>query len=47
MLKIRLLKDKIARQYMLGITVFCLLLLFIIGAKNTLGACWHQLLETL
>jgi phosphate transport system permease protein len=32
MLKIRLLKDKIARQYMLGITVFCLLLLFIIGA---------------
>ncbi|MBP1668465.1 MAG: phosphate transporter, inner rane subunit PstC [Bacteroidetes bacterium] len=32
MLKIRLLKDKIARRYMLGITVFCLLLLFIIGA---------------
>jgi phosphate transport system permease protein len=32
MLKIRLLKDKIAQQYMLCLTVFCLLLLFIIGA---------------
>jgi phosphate transport system permease protein len=32
MLKIRLLKDKIARQSMLGLTVLCLLLLFIIGA---------------
>ena len=32
MLKSRLLKDKIARHYMLGITVLCLLILFIIGA---------------
>ena len=32
MLKIRLLKDRMARQYMLGLTVFCLFLLFIIGA---------------
>jgi phosphate transport system permease protein len=32
MLKRRLLKDKIARHYMLGITVLCILLLFMIGA---------------
>jgi phosphate transport system permease protein len=32
MLKMRLIKDRIARQSMLGLTVFCLLLLFIIGA---------------
>jgi phosphate transport system permease protein len=32
MLRIRLFKDKLARQIMLGLTVFCILLLFIIGA---------------
>lgn len=32
MLKIRLIKDKFARHSMLGITIFCLLILFIIGA---------------
>jgi phosphate transport system permease protein len=32
MLKIRLLKDKLARHSMLGLTILCLLILFIIGA---------------
>jgi phosphate transport system permease protein len=32
MLKIRLIKDRIVRRYMLGLTIFCLLILFIIGA---------------
>jgi phosphate transport system permease protein len=32
MSKIRLMKDKLARHSMLGLTIFCLLLLFIIGA---------------
>jgi phosphate transport system permease protein len=32
MLKFRLFKDKLARQTMLGLSVFCLLILFIIGA---------------
>jgi phosphate transport system permease protein len=32
MLRFRLFKDKLARQTMLGLTVFCILLLFLIGA---------------